>query len=191
MDQQSIQDLSASGHHKECLQACQKFLQTDPENPLFWKFAGKSLIALGEAEKAQKYLKRAYQLDKVNPETANDIGNTYLNLGNRNAAAEWYKRSLEFKNNYAPAFNNLANIAQQCGNNQEALELFRRAIKADPKLIQAYLGAVASFFALGDLDQAEAFVSKAIEINNSYPGANETLGIIFQNKKNPQQAIKS
>ena len=84
MDQQTIQELSSTGRHQECLQACQQLLQSEPENPLPWKYAGKSLLALGQLEKAQQCLIKAHQLDNKDPETIKDIGNTFLSLGNNN-----------------------------------------------------------------------------------------------------------
>nr|WP_274704359.1 tetratricopeptide repeat protein [Synechococcus sp. AH-551-E02] len=155
-----------------------------------WKFAGKSLLFLGQFEKAQQCLTKAHQLDATDPETTQDIGNTYLNLGSTDNATKWYKKSLEINNSYAPAFNNLANIKRQSGNTQEAIDLFKRAIQIDPQLIQAYVGAAASLLALRDLDQAEALATKAIEINAHAPGINEILGIIFQNKDSHEKAIE-
>ena len=190
MEQKLIQELSSTGHHQECLQACQNVLQGNPEEAFAYKYAGKSLLALGQFDKAQQCLVKAHQLDASDPEIAKDIGNSFLNLGNTDNALQWYGKALEINNNYAPAFNNIASLKRQSGNVQEAIDLFKRAIQVDPKLIQAYVGAAASFLALGDLDQAESFADQALEVNESTPGANEILGIIFQNKSNPERALE-
>ncbi|WP_156487027.1 tetratricopeptide repeat protein, partial [Prochlorococcus sp. MIT 1303] len=79
---------------------------------------------------------------------------------------------------------------RQSGSNQEAINLFKRAIQTDPNLIQAYVGAAASFLELGDLDQAASFAEKALAINANAPRLNEILGIVFQNKSKLDQAIK-
>ena len=121
--QRTIQDLSATERHQECIKACQQLLQSEPENPLPWKYAGKSLRALGQFEKAQQCLAKAHQLDTSDPETIKDIGNTFLSLGNKDAAAQWYEKSLGLNNNYAPAINNLASLKRQSGNIQEAVNL--------------------------------------------------------------------
>ena len=183
MDQQTIQVLSSTGRHQECLEACQQLLQNEPETPFPWKYAGKSLLVLGQFEKAQQCLIKAHHLNTSDPEIAKDIGNSFLNLGNKDTATLWYEKSLGINNNYAPAINNLANLKRQGGNNQEAVNLFKQAIQADPQLVQAYVGAAASSLALGDLDQAESLAIRAIGINAHAPGINEILGIIFQNKK--------
>ena len=190
MDQQTIQGFSSTGRHQECLQACQQLLQSESEAPFLWKYAGKSLLALGQFEKAQQCLVKAHQLDTTDQEILKDIGNTYLKLGSPGDAEGWYKKSLEIDNNYTPAINNLAELTRRSGREQEAVDLFKRAIQAVPQLIQAYLGAAQSLLTLKDLGQAELFVKKAIEINADFPGINELIGIINQNKGNTEQAIK-
>ena len=51
-------------------------------------------------------------------------------------------------------------------------------------------GAAASLLALKDLDQAESFAAQALAINECTPGIYEILGIVFQNKSKPDQAIE-
>ena len=64
-----------------------------PQNPLLWKFAGKSLLALKQFEKAEQCLGKAHQLDRKDPEVLKDIGNIYLSIGNADTAEKWYKKS--------------------------------------------------------------------------------------------------
>ncbi len=191
VDTKAIKEYSSTGRHQECLQACQQLLQSKPENPLPWKYAGKSLLALGQFEKSQQCLVKAHQLDSKDPETTIDIGNIFLKLGRTEDAIEWYERSLKINNNYAPAINNVAKIKRQSGNNQEAVNLFKQAIQSDPQHVKAYIGAAASFLTLGDLDQAESFAIRGIEMNAHAPGINEILGITFQKRKKFQQAVES
>ena len=129
MEPKTIRELSSAGRHQECLQASQQLLQSEPENPSPWKYAGRSLLALGQFVKAQQCLTKAHQLDTNDPEITKDIGNTYLKLANKDAAARWYDKSLKINNNYAPAINNLASLKKHSGNNEEALYLFKRAIR--------------------------------------------------------------
>ena len=113
MDPKTILDLSSTGHHKECLQACQQLLQNEPENPLPWKHAGKSFLALGQFENAQQCLTKAHQLDNKDPETIKDIGNIFNALQNDAEAIRLYRAALSIDQNYAPAINNLGLIAKR------------------------------------------------------------------------------
>ena len=105
-------------------------MQVNPEEAYAYKYAGKSLLALGQFEKAQQCLVKAHQLDGSDPEIVKDIGNIFLNLGNKDIALGWYEKALEINNQYAPALNNIANLKRQSGNHQEAIQLFNQAIKA-------------------------------------------------------------
>ena len=191
MDQQTIQELSSTGRHQECLKACQQLLQKEPESQVAWKYAGKSLLALRQFEKAQQCLTKAHHLDANDPETTKDIGNIFFDLGRLDEASEWYRKSLQINNNYATALNNLANAKRKSGSHKEAVDLFKRAIQEDPQLIQAHNGAAASLLALGDIDQAESIAIRAININKNVRGTNEILGTIFQKKKYYQKAAES
>ena len=92
-DLTTIQGLSAAGRHQECLQACQNALQANQEETYAYKYAGKSLLALGQFEKAQQCLVKAHQLDGSDPEIVKDIGNIFLNLGNKNTALGMVRKS--------------------------------------------------------------------------------------------------
>ena len=191
MDQKLIQKLFFAGRYQECLQACQQILQRDSENSLLWKYAGKSYLATGQLEKAHQYLAKAHYCDNQDPDIANDIGSIALSNGSNTSASLWYEKALEININYVPAINNLANIKRKRGLNQEAADLFKRATEIDPQNVKSYLGAAASFLALGDLDRAHLFIIQAISLNPNFPGVNEIIGIIFHNQKNVQKAFDS
>ena len=190
MDPKSIQDLSSTGNHQDCLQSCQKLISREPENSSAWKFAGKSLLALGNFEKAHKYFIKAHQLDNSDLDTINDIGRIFLNIGNGEKASQWYNKALKINDNFAPALNELGTLKRQDGKIKEAVDLYKRAIKADPLLIQAYAGAATSLLILEDLDQAEFIAKQALRINQVAQGFNEVLGTISQKKDRTEKAVE-
>lgn len=187
----SIKALFISGGHQECIQACQAVLQQNPEDTFALKYAGKSLLALGQIEQAQNCLAKAHQLDPSDPETVKDIGNCLLAAGNRQGAASAYRKSLEIRADYAPAINNLGGIAQQEGNHQAAIELFLRANKLDPSLTQASLGAAQSALAIGSWDLAINCCNRALQTNGKQSGFNLIKGIALQNKEEPGKALSA
>ena len=81
-DLAAIKELSTAGRHQECLQACQNTLQGNPEEAFAYKYAGKSLLALGQLEKAHQCLDKAHQLDGSDPEIVKDIDNIFNALQN-------------------------------------------------------------------------------------------------------------
>ncbi|KZR78682.1 tetratricopeptide repeat protein [Prochlorococcus marinus] len=189
-DQATVKQLSATGRHQECLQACQNILQGNPEEAFAYKYAGKSLLTLGQLEKAHQCLAKAHQLDQTDPETAKDIGNSYLQLQDIDNARKWYQAALVINKGYAPAIFNLASLDNRSGNHKSAIALFKQAIAADPNLFQALLGAASSAMALGQVEQAIVFASNALEINPNTPKAHELLGIAYQNTGQQEKAIE-
>ena len=127
----NIQELSSAGRHKECIQACQGLLLREPENPIAWKYAGKSLLALRQFEKAKQVLVKAFQLDNNDPETIKDIGNVHNALQNNIEAIRFYRLALSVNPNYSPAFNNLGLIAMRQGDLAAAEELVAKARDLD------------------------------------------------------------
>ena len=191
MDFNTIQNHSSKGRHQSCIQACQKLIQIDPQNPLPWLFAGKSFLALAKFQNAEYYLLQAHHLDKNNPETIKLIGRLILVLSGQDKATSNFKSVLTKDINNVSFINNIAISNRQSGNIKEAIDLFTRVLDIDPQMTSAHVGIAASFLELGDLEEAESFATQALAINRYVLGANEILGMIYQNKSNFLQAIES
>ena len=185
----TIKELSVTGRHHECLQACQEAIMQAPEDVLD-KYAGKSLLALGQIEQARKLLLKAQQLNQSDHETAKDIGECYLQLQDTNNARKWYVTSLSINNKYLPAINNIANLESKSGNHKNAIEFFKKAISADPDVLNAMLFSASSAIALGQADQEIAFALSVLEINPNKLKANELLDISCQSNGDQEKAIE-
>ena len=197
MNQQTIQELSSAGCHQECLQACQQLLQNDPDNPSPWKYAGKSLLAIGQFEKAEQCLIKAHQLDNKDHEIIKDIGNIFNALQNDAEAIRLYKAALSIDQNYAPAINNLGLIAKRQGNLAAAEELVKRACDLDQSFAPYHSNLGGIYKDLGNLDQALASTLKSLELKGDNPGAVnnlrafiEQLSLSQTNAKNLTQAYE-
>ncbi|KZR66018.1 TPR repeat-containing protein YrrB [Prochlorococcus sp. MIT 1306] len=188
-DLATIKQLTFAGRHQECLHACQEALREAPEEPLFYKHAGKSLLALGQVEQARHYLVKAHHLDKKDPETVKDIGNCLNAVHNYEEAIKSYKHALSIDPNYSPALNNLAIYARQSGQIKESIELFNKAIRSQPEFLAAYLNISGSFRELGQLDKALTATLKAIELKPDHVDAHINLGTILQEQGQLDQAL--
>ena len=191
MDQPTIQELSSTGNHQECLQACQQLLQSEPENPLPWKYAGKSLLALGQFEKAQQYLIKAHQHDPKDPETIKDIGNIFNALQNDAEAIRLYKAALSIEQNYAPAINNLGLIAKRQGKLVAAEQLVKRACDLDQSFAPYHMNLGGIYKNLGKLDQALASTLKSLELKPNNPDALMNLGMTYETLNDLDSALES
>lgn len=163
----TIKELSLAGRHQECLQACQTALQVNPQELFAYKYAGKSLLALGQFEKAQHCLAKAHQLDGSDPEILKDIGNIFNALKNDTEAIKLYKASLSINQNYAPAINNLGLIARRQGDLIAAEKLVKKARDLDQSFSSYHTNLVDIYLELADYKNAENAVDLAIDMNTA------------------------
>ncbi|WP_413681820.1 tetratricopeptide repeat protein [Prochlorococcus sp. MIT 1323] len=190
-DLAAIKELSATGRHQECLQACQNTLQGNPQEAFAYKYAGKSLLALGQLEKAHQCLAKAHQLDQTDPEIAKDIGNIFNATKNQDEAEQYYKIALSIDPNYAPALNNLGLIAKQKGDLQGAVTLLKTAVEIDPTFAPFQMNLGLIYKDLGNLDQALTSTLTSLELKPDNPDAHLNLGGIYKDLRNLEQALTS
>ncbi len=188
VDPKTIKEYSTTGRHLECLRACQQLLQGEPENPLLWKFAGKSLLALGQFKKAQQCLEKAHQLDNKDPEIIKDIGNIFNSLQNDTEAIRLYKAALSIDQNYAPAINNLGLIAKRQGDLIAAEQLVKRACDLDQSFAPYHMNLGGIYTQLGSFAQARASCLKALELKPDNHGALVNLAEIHYKNDELQKA---
>lgn len=175
-----IQELAASYRHQECLLVCQKVLQNDPDDAFAYKYAGKSLLALGQYERALQFLSKAHLLVTSDPEIIKDMGNIYNSQLNFEEASRYYNAALQINPNYAPAINNLGLIAKQKGNLQRAKFLVERARDLNPTYTPFHLSLSSIYNDLGEYDLAIASILKSLELKPDNPDAYLNLGGIYQ-----------
>ena len=186
-----IQELSATSRYQECLQACQDSLKNNPKESFAFKYAGKSLFALGNLEQAKQCLFKAHQLDSLDPETLKDIGNIFNTNHDYKEAAKYYNQALKINPNYASAINNLGLIARQEGNLQLAKHLVEKARDLDPTFAPFHINLSTIQRDLGDLDQALTSTLKSLELNPKNPVALMNLGGIQKDLGNLDHALSS
>ncbi len=189
MDQKNIKELSSTGRHQECLEICHFCIENNPKNPLAWKYAGKSLSALGEYEKAKHYLINAHNLDSLDPEVVKDLGNIFNALKDDLQAIKFYKAALSIDPNYAPALNNLGLIEQRKGNLIEAEQLIRKARDIDKSFALYHMNLGSIYKDLGNLKKALSFTLKSLEINPSNAKVHMNLGGIYKDLNNLDKAL--
>ncbi|KZR84894.1 MULTISPECIES: class I SAM-dependent methyltransferase [Prochlorococcus] len=190
-DLRTIKQLSADGHHQECIQACQEAFQVESEQAIAYKYAGKSFLALGQIEEAKKLLLKAHQLDQSDPETAKDIGNCFNAAQEYAKAINAYKHALSIDPNYAPALNNLGLIAQKQGRHQEAVSLVKKATEINPDFALYYRNLGSIHKDLGNLDQALEATLKSLEIKPDNADAYMNMGVIYKELSKLDKALEA
>ena len=191
MEHQIIEKLSSTGNHEDCLQACQQLLLNEPENPLPWKYAGKSLLALEKFKKAQQCLSKAHLLDNTDPEIIKDLGNIFNSLQNDTEAIKFYEAALSIDNDYAPAINNLGLIAKRQGKLTKAEKLIKRACELDQSCASYHMNLASIYKDKGNLDQALSCMLKSLKLKPYNSDAHMNLGGIYKHLGNFDLALNS
>ena len=166
-------------------------LQKNPQEAFAFKYAGKSLLALGQIDQAQNALSQAHQLDNRDPETVKDIGNCLNAKQNQDEAIRAYQYALSIDPDYPPALNNIGLIMKQRGRTQEARSLISKALSLDPTFAAYHLNLGTVYMEEGELDEALSLTEAALSVNPEYADAYMNLGSILSMKKSLDKAIKA
>ena len=108
----------------------------------------------------------------------------------RTAEAETsFRRVLKLEPNNHRALNGLGySMVERNDNLGEALQMIQRAVNAEPGN-GYYLDSLGwVYFKLGNLDEAERYLTEAGRIVTSSPGINEHLGDLYQKRNKPEEA---
>ena len=138
-----------------------------------------SLYILEEHEEAKELQAKVHHINSHN------FKNKINNLCEESNRISEQENQLKINNDYA-----LAILKKESGDLNGAINLFQNSIYADPKMNIAYAGAAECYLQLGNFDEAESFVVQALTLSKVTPGANKTLGIVFENKENIEKAIE-
>ncbi|MDB4336055.1 tetratricopeptide repeat protein [Synechococcus sp. AH-603-M21] len=184
-----IEELYASGDYQKCLKACKKEIQKETEEVIFYKYAGKILLHLGQSEMSKEYLLRAQQLDSKDPEITKDLGNVWNATKNYNEAAKYYQLSIKINPNFTPAINNLGLIAKQEGNLKLAQQLLEKARRLAPESASYHLNLASIYQLKGDNNQALTSTLKHLELKPNNPEALLSLGCIYKDLGDLDKAL--
>ena len=142
----------------------QRAIELDPNFATANAVLGVVLSNLGDAKKANDYLKKAYELR----ERASEVEKFYIDghyydivLGDNEKAAELYQRWTETYPRQNIAWDNLSLAYQNLGEQEKALAAGTQAVRVDPKDGFAYQNQMASYVFLGRYEEAKAVADAA------------------------------
>ena len=147
-----------------------------PEDFRINLFYGLALNRSGENSEAVEPLEKAVALKPTDIDALSTLALVYEALNRYDDAYRIYETALKVDANNSLILNNYAYSLSERGLNLEkALKMAQSAIKLDPKN-SAYLDTIGwVYFKLGNYENAESFVKKALELRTQADGSPATL----------------
>ncbi len=137
-------------------------VQGAPDNAEARFALGKASLGVGDAEGALKELKRARSLGLASDELNLSITRALIDSGNMSEAAVELALS---SNGSSAAWMTLQGLLDMAvGRFEEARNEFNRVIELQPNNVEARRGAVSAAIALGETEQARAFIESALGV---------------------------
>jgi len=167
-------------------------IKFDPESPQFYIELAAVFYTQKKLDEAENALRPALQRMAQNVSAHAVLASLLSHLGQEAEAESALKKGLQVDPNNAMALNNLGYMLVERGERlEEALVMIQRAVKAQPKN-PAFLDSLGwAYFKLGKLDEAERYLSDAIQIAPSSTTIHEHLGDINDRQGKAEQARAS
>ena len=132
------QQLYQEGRLKEALDACQRLLKDDPNQPEVLHLIAVILAQMENYQESLDYLNRAIHLDSENAIFYNSKGNILLRTEKFIDATKAYYKAIALKPNYAVAYSNLGNSFYHQHRLNNAIIAYKKAIALDPNFTNAH-----------------------------------------------------
>jgi eukaryotic-like serine/threonine-protein kinase len=156
--------LMAVGRHADAIAEMERAEALDPVSSAIQSTFGRVLYRARRYQEAIAHLQRAVELDRYNFGAYGRLADVYEQLGELDEAIALNHKADDLRGRsiagrYSPA---LARLLALSGRRREALAMIERA-KAEPMASAAVQGLALAYAALGDNDQAFAWLNRAVD----------------------------
>ena len=188
----------STGRFDEAIQQFQTAIDLSPDNPVGYFDLGASYIALGRYDDAIAVLKKGLSI-KPSADAWTNLGGAYMYLGKWDEAADAMKRATELSPHDHVMWRNLGDAYDQIPSRatdasqayHKALELATEQLKVNPKDSDA-LSSIALYYAhLGQKDQAETFIGRALEVAPKDSQNLFTAALVYEIVGHREQALSA
>jgi predicted O-linked N-acetylglucosamine transferase (SPINDLY family) len=176
---------------ESAVQALERALRLQPDQPAILVNLGVSLRSLGRFQEALSCYDRALRLQPDIPEALNNRGSVLLNLRRYVEALESCERALLARPNYAEAQNNKGSALQGLGRLEDALSCCDTALRLMPGLASAHNNRAAVLLALKRPEEALTACDCALQIDPSSADAHNNRGIALKDLGRVAEALQS
>ena len=151
---------------------------------------GNIFLSSGEIENAIKIYKEVLEIDNLAEQAYINIGTAYIAASKPKESIPYLEKAIKLNPKIASTYASLGNACFMIGNKEKALDYFSQAEKLDPSFSGALSSKAAAFMDTGKSDEAILTLIKAIQKDPYNSNAYINLGILFRDKRLPQEAEK-
>jgi tetratricopeptide (TPR) repeat protein len=157
-----------TGEFEEAVDDFSRILELDPDlkqmplkpRSIFWSEFGKSLLLMGRAEEAQRYLHRALR-EGDDASVADLLGQSYYLQGALDDAEQCWRLALQLDPERPGAWWRLGKLELQRGRPAEAIEPLRRSSALEPEAIGPLYDLSLAYRRLGQNEESAKFSQQA------------------------------
>jgi predicted O-linked N-acetylglucosamine transferase (SPINDLY family) len=163
------------GRLAECVSACRRAVQLNPNVPEAWNNLGSALKDQNQPAEAVAAFERAIQLRPTYASAFNNLGNALSQLERFAEAERAFRRSLELNPNDHSTWSNLGFMLGSNGRLDEAVALCTRAIQIKPDFVAGYMNLGTAYHQQGKLDEGNNAYRRGAAIDPNHARLHENL----------------
>ena len=178
--------LRRAGKYDEAIDALQKALRLTPRSTAALNALALVYEARGQHELADLVLHKALEVDdktKAAAETWNNLGLIALSLRQDQIAFAHFDQASRLDPGLTVARRNKALVYLDCGDYQKAADELKAITRADPEDVDAWVAMGVAERGLGQLERAQTFFDKALELDPTAPDALFDLAVLYMDFK--------
>jgi protein O-GlcNAc transferase len=174
--------LQAEGRDEEALVLLRAALAAAPDTSAPMINLGVQLTHLGQLDEAASLLEKAVAREPGLALAAYNYGNVLHALGRAREAEAQYARALALDPSHVEAANNLGIVRHELGDYRAAQDAYEAAMRARPDFVDTHNNAANLMRTLGRLDEAEALLRTALELElePTYSATLNNLGNVLK-----------
>ncbi len=180
-----------NGNSESSLEKVSSALAIDPYKAYMHNLLGMTYFDLRQYDRAEEALKEAIRLSNGWQYPYTNLGNVYAEQGKDLLAVKKYEQSVAIEAKDPYPLNNLGNVLVSAGQPKKAIGYYQKALDIDPNYSSPLIGLGNAYHALGNTMNATIYYKKAIKVDSNAIIAYQNLAILFSQKNQLKEAIKT
>ena len=167
--------LVRTGRYEDAIQCFQEAQRGNPDFPAFEVMLGDALLRSGATNAAIAHFDRAISMSSDSVEVHLNVGIAFLATGGKELAASHFEHAIRIDPEDKVALHHLARLRLEARQWQEAVELLLRCVELDAGSALFHHDLAFAFARLGDKEEAQRHLRKAVTLPPEYPPALNAL----------------